>query len=66
MPVNNSPDPDADGPARGARGEVPAGAETPVRPPTGPAVIAAYLPTLTSGPGVYRMLDGGGTVIYVG
>jgi excinuclease ABC subunit C len=45
---------------------VPAGAETPVRPPTGPAVIAAYLPTLTSGPGVYRMLDGGGTVIYVG
>jgi excinuclease ABC subunit C len=34
--------------------------------PTGPEVIAAYLKTLTTGPGVYRMLDAGGTVIYVG
>ncbi|MGE3228516.1 MAG: excinuclease ABC subunit UvrC [Hyphomicrobium sp.] len=35
-------------------------------PPTGPEVIASYLKTLTSGPGVYRMLDAAGTVIYVG
>ena len=34
--------------------------------PTGPHVIAGYLRTLTSAPGVYRMLDPQGTVIYVG
>jgi excinuclease ABC subunit C len=33
---------------------------------TGPEVIAEYLKTLTSGPGVYRMLDAAGNVIYVG
>src|SRR6516162_2821585 len=33
---------------------------------TGPAVIAEYLKTLTSAPGVYRMLDADGAVIYVG
>src|SRR6516162_3150944 len=33
---------------------------------TGPAVIAEYLKTLTSAPGVYRMLDAAGSVIYVG
>jgi excinuclease ABC subunit C len=33
---------------------------------TGPEVIAGYLRTLTPTPGVYRMLDSGGTVIYVG
>ena len=33
---------------------------------TGPEVIAGYLRTLTSQPGVYRMLDADGTVIYVG
>ena len=33
---------------------------------TGPGVIAGYLRTLTSQPGVYRMLDTQGTVIYVG
>ncbi|WP_295556248.1 excinuclease ABC subunit UvrC [uncultured Hyphomicrobium sp.] len=33
---------------------------------TGPDVIAGYLKTLTAGPGVYRMLDAGGDVIYVG
>ncbi len=32
----------------------------------GPDVIASYLKTLTSGPGVYRMLDEKGDVIYVG
>ncbi len=35
-------------------------------PPTGPEVIARYLKTLTSQPGVYRMLDADGVVLYVG
>lgn len=35
-------------------------------PKTGPEVIAAYLKTLPATPGVYRMLDAGGDVIYVG
>ena len=39
-------------------------AEKPAR--TGPEVIAGHLRTLTSQPGVYRMLDAEGTVIYVG
>lgn len=38
--------------------------ETPVK--TGPEVIAAYLKNLPQGPGVYRMLDVAGEVIYVG
>jgi len=38
----------------------------PAGPPTGPGVIAGYLKTLTSQPGVYRMLDAEGTVLYVG
>src|SRR5262245_41976921 len=33
---------------------------------TGPEVIAGYLKTLPNSPGVYRMLDAAGTVIYVG
>ncbi|MEL6372531.1 MAG: excinuclease ABC subunit UvrC [Pseudomonadota bacterium] len=33
---------------------------------TGPAVIQRYLKTLPSSPGVYRMLDAAGDVIYVG
>lgn len=32
----------------------------------GPDVISSYLKTLSSGPGVYRMLDAAGEVIYVG
>jgi len=41
--------------------------ERPAAPvPTGPDVIASYLKTLTTGPGVYRMLEAGGDVIYVG
>ena len=35
-------------------------------PATGPGVIAGYLKTLTTGPGVYRMLNAAGDVIYVG
>ena len=34
--------------------------------PTGPQVIAQYLKSLPGSPGVYRMLDASGTVIYVG
>jgi excinuclease ABC subunit C len=34
--------------------------------PTGPAVIAQYLKTLPGSPGVYRMIDAEGNVIYVG
>ena len=34
--------------------------------PAGPDVIAAYLKTLPSSPGVYRMIDQAGNVIYVG
>lgn len=33
---------------------------------TGPEVIKAFLKTLPAGPGVYRMLDAGGQILYVG
>ncbi len=46
--------------------EKPETAEAAASPPAGPAVIARYLRTLTSQPGVYRMLDAEGTVLYVG
>ena len=51
--------------------EVPAGPAAPAHAEasavkTGPAVIAQYLKTLQSSPGVYRMIDAGGNVIYVG
>src|SRR5262245_19639733 len=39
---------------------------TPEPPKSGPAVIAQYLKTLPGSPGVYRMLDTAGNVIYVG
>jgi excinuclease ABC subunit C len=39
---------------------------TPEPPRAGPAVIAQYLKTLPGSPGVYRMLDAAGNVIYVG
>jgi excinuclease ABC subunit C len=38
----------------------------PDAPKSGPEVIAQLLKTLPSSPGVYRMLDASGTVIYVG
>src|SRR5262244_3281108 len=50
-------------PTRSTPGDAPA-ARPPV--PTGSEVIAGYLKTLHSGPGVYRMLDADGAVIYVG
>src|SRR5512145_3257990 len=46
--------------------EVPAGPNGGTGVPTGPAVIAQYLKTLHNSPGVYRMIDASGTVIYVG
>ncbi len=54
--------------------EVPLGPAAPDGPqqgkpaavPTGPHVIAQYLKNLPGSPGVYRMLDAAGTVIYVG
>jgi excinuclease ABC subunit C len=59
MPLKNTREVPA-GPAARAQGETGGGA------PTGPAVIARYLKTLPGSPGVYRMLDAAGTVIYVG
>jgi excinuclease ABC subunit C len=45
----------------------PVAAERPTEAPkTGPEVIAQLLKTLPGSPGVYRMLDAGGEVIYVG
>ncbi|RTL67049.1 MAG: excinuclease ABC subunit UvrC, partial [Hyphomicrobiales bacterium] len=41
-------------------------AEATAEPPRGPQVIQRYLKTLPGSPGVYRMLDATGTVIYVG
>src|SRR5262245_35767094 len=51
--------------------EVPVGPDPPPAPDrapamTGPEVVATYLKTLPGSPGVYRMIDAGGTVIYVG
>jgi excinuclease ABC subunit C len=41
--------------------------DTPTQPvPSGPDVIRAFVRTLPSAPGVYRMLDANGEVIYVG
>lgn len=42
------------------------GAAAPVAVASGPEVIARYLKLLPASPGVYRMLDAEGTVIYVG
>src|SRR3972149_9003457 len=50
--------------------EAPAGGTTPLAAPapvpSGVAVIAGYLKQLPSSPGVYRMLDREGNVVYVG
>jgi excinuclease ABC subunit C len=59
MALKNSGEPPEGRPGTPSARE--AGART-----TGPAVIAEYLKTLTSAPGVYRMLDASGSVIYVG
>ncbi|QYO75785.1 excinuclease ABC subunit UvrC [Devosia salina] len=40
--------------------------ETTASPPSGPEVIRAFVRTLPAAPGVYRMLDAEGGVIYVG
>lgn len=49
-----------------AAGEVVSDASDPATLPTGPEVIAGYLKTLPAAPGVYRMMDQAGEVIYVG
>ena len=41
-------------------------ADKPALSPTGPDVIQAYLKELPSRPGVYRMIDAAGEVLYVG
>ncbi len=41
-------------------------ADKPALSPTGPDVIQAYLKDLPSRPGVYRMIDAAGEVLYVG
>ena len=51
---------------RSEHNAVPAGASAPEVAPSGIDVIANYLKTLPNGPGVYRMLDSTGNVIYVG
>jgi len=40
--------------------------DTPAPPKSGPDVIRAFVRTLPAAPGVYRMLDADGAVIYVG
>ncbi len=57
-----------DGPPSGAN-LAPMSHEEPAQegpPRAGPVVIASYLKTLSAGPGVYRMIDAKGDVIYVG
>ena len=59
-----------DRPPAGQEAETPsAPAEATARPavrPAGRSVIQGYLKSLPSSPGVYRMIDAGGEVIYVG
>ncbi len=73
MPDKNTREPHCEAPAKDtvavkqpapadAAAEAPAGEAV----ASGPAVIAAYLKLLPSSPGVYRMLDREGAVIYVG
>ncbi|KUP91678.1 UvrABC system protein C [Tritonibacter horizontis] len=46
--------------------ESPDSASRPAAPPTGYSVVQAYLKTLETAPGVYRMLDAESRVLYVG
>jgi len=62
MPIKDTRETLTD-PAKGGAVELPS---APGDMPPGPQVIAHYLKLLPSSPGVYRMLDKDGTVIYVG
>jgi excinuclease ABC subunit C len=65
MPITDERDEAVAGPAPAV--ETASGGNAVAVPvPTGPDVIASYLKTLGTGPGVYRMLDAAGDVIYVG
>jgi excinuclease ABC subunit C len=73
MPNKDTREPHSEASAKdiaSAKERAPAGAAPETRAgdaaASGPAVIAAYLKLLPSSPGVYRMLDREGTVIYVG
>jgi excinuclease ABC subunit C len=62
MPIKDTRDLQPEAAKDARRVQSPAG----VAGPSGPAVIARYLEQLPSSPGVYRMLDREGIVIYVG
>ncbi len=71
VPPDQPPESLPDGAAGDATDEVKAGPEPASKAAsaavrTGPEVIAGYLKSLTAAPGVYRMLDPQGAVIYVG
>ncbi len=67
MPDKDTREPHVDAPSKErALADVAAEAPAGEAIASGPAVIVAYLKLLPSSPGVYRMLDREGTVIYVG
>ena len=65
-PSEADPAPDIGPEAQAGREAQTGGAAESPSVPRGPEVIARYLKTLPGSPGVYRMLDVSGTVIYVG
>jgi len=68
MPDKDPREPQAEAPATDVVPAKDLAPEVPLEGPTasGPAVIAGYMKLLPSSPGIYRMLDREGAVIYVG